>query len=146
MMQYRAAIRSTVQLLAGFTIGIILSGCLLLNDVNPISPISPYSRAWLGRDKAKPPANRAVVVFGVGLEKQYQYAVFPLHIDEYDIERQSITGNCWRYNKMDAVVPAIVGTHQYFAFDVKPGFYVFPGYLGYTEVPHKNVAFKVPAG
>ena len=47
---------------------------------------------------------------------------------------------------MDAVVPAIVGTHQYFAFDVMPGFYVFRGYLDYTEVPYKNVVFEVPDG
>jgi hypothetical protein len=64
-------------------------------------------------------------------------------MDEYSMEHQNITGNCWRSNYMEGKVPGIVGTRQYFAFDVKPGYYVAREFI---DASNKNVTFEVSAG
>lgn len=120
------------------TASMLLSGCLLLNDVNQVSTLSPS----IGETALQP--GRAIVIYGIGVQGQRKGEPrFGAQLDEYSVERQSITGNCWRYNKMEATVPAIAGTHQYFAFDVSPGYYVALAYLGQLD---RMTAFKVPPG
>ena len=111
-----------------------LSGCMLLNSVVQIHETKA----------AVPDINRSVVVFGIGVEGAWEYPRFAVVLDEYDIERQSITGNCWRYNKMQASVPKDSKTVRLFAFEVEPGYYSFSGFN-----PVKLVgpgAFSAPAG
>ena len=117
---------------------VLLSGCLLLNDVNSVPMLSPS----IGETALQP--ERAIVIYGIGIEGQHKgEPMFGAQLDEYSVERQSITGSCWRYNKMEATVPAIVGTHQYFAFEVSPGFYAARSYLSQLD---KMTAFEVPPG
>jgi len=109
---------------------LLLSGCLGLNDVKTLEL----------NFQGTPPADRAYVIVQLSVEESTQLEMF---IAEYSLERQDITGTCWRYNLMFPIVPAIGGTRQYFAFDVKPGHYV-P--LAYHDAMSKGIAFEVPAG
>ncbi|MBS0158074.1 MAG: hypothetical protein JSS26_05755 [Nitrospira sp.] len=122
-------------------INLLLSGCLLLNDVKPISIPDK-----LTGDRTMPVANRAVVILGLSVEGSgYNLYTHPfsIHTDEYSVEHQNITGNCWRYNYVEAKVTGIVGTRQYFAFNVKPGYYVARELFSASR---KNLVFEVPAG
>jgi len=111
-----------------------LSGCMLLNSVVRIPETT----------LATPDISRSVVIFGVGIEGAWEYPRFAVGLDEYDIERQSITGNCWRYNKMEASVPKDSRAVQRFAFEVEPGFYSFSGSNAATLVGPS--AFSVLGG
>ena len=115
-------------------------GCLQLSDATPINLHGPY----IG-NKNTPPPDRALVIVGLGVEgwlPDHQSA-FAATLYEYSLDRHAVMGNCWRNNRMEARVPAIVGTHEYFVFDVKPGAYVYAGITGTTM---KHLAFEVPAG
>lgn len=129
-------IRWTVHLLVSITFISLLSGCLGLNDVKPLG------LSFQGT----PPTGRAYAIVALSVEapqKQPLGHAFSIWIEEYSIERQDITGNCWRNNLMYPSVQPFGGTRQYFAFDVKPGYYAAIGYLG---TMHKQLAFEVPAG
>lgn len=111
-----------------------LPGCMTLNSVVRIQET----------ELAAPDINRSMVVFGVGVEGIWEHPQFAVVLDEYDIGLQSITGNCWRYNKMEASVPKDSRAVQRFAFEVKPGHYSFSGFNP-TKLVGPN-AFSVPAG
>lgn len=120
---------------------LLLSGCLGLNDVKAVP--MPYK---IKGKLMTPSADRAWVIFGLVAEGPGygdSSPAFSVHADEYSLDRQNITGNCWRYNHMGANIPRIVGTHQYFAFDVKPGYYVPREPLSALK---KHLVFEVPAG
>lgn len=93
---------------------------------------------------AAPDINHSVVIFGIGVEGAWEYPRFGVVLDEYDIERQSITGNCWRYNKMQASVPKDSRTVRLFAFEVEPGYYSFSGFNPVMLIGPN--AFSAPAG
>jgi hypothetical protein len=125
--------------LIGVPVALILfSGCLLLNDVNQVTSFD-YSRK-------EPKPGRSLVVYGIGIEGKGPWSNhgFGVALDEYDIQEQGITGNCWRFNRMIASIVGIVGTRQYFMFDVQPGHYVYSGFNG----PHhrQTWVFEVPLG
>jgi len=133
------------QVILLFMLSVPLSGCLLLNDVNSISAVYLMT----------PPPDRAIVIFGLSVEGEidphaatFNPGFFEIGLDEYSIEREHITGDCWRYNKMRAKVPGIMGTHQYFAFDVKPGYYVATRLIGLNnpKISRKSLVFEVPPG
>ena len=136
MILYRAPTRSAVQFLLAIIVA-ICSGCLGLNDVKPIGLAF----------KGMPPADRAYVIVGLSVEptqlKRLDY-MFSISVAEYSVERQDITGNCWRYNLMYPSVPPFGGTREYFAYDVKPGYYAVLDMLGASE--KQSLAFEVPAG
>jgi hypothetical protein len=111
-----------------------LSGCMLLNNVVRIAET----------EAAAPDINHSVVIFGIGVEGAWKYPRFAVVLDEYDIERQSITGNCWRYNKMEASVPKDSRAVQRFAFEVEPGYYSFSGFNAVKLVGPS--AFSASAG
>lgn len=139
MALWRWALCGTVHLAMSFSMVILFSGCLGLNDISSISTDS------FSRPTAK--IGRAIVLYGIGVEGKWDYPRFATVLDEYNFEQRSITGNCWRFNRMQESVPAIIGTRQYFIFDVKPGHYVYSGFNGARlrdsgEVP----TFEVPAG
>lgn len=110
-----------------------LSGCMLSNSVVRI----PETKV------EAPGISRSVVIFGVGVEGAWEYPRFAIVLDEYDIERQSITGNCWRYNKMEAFVQKDSKAVQRFAFEVEPGYYTFSGFNA-VKLAGPN-AFSAPA-
>lgn len=111
-----------------------LSGCMQFNNVVRIAET----------EATGPDISRSVVIFGIGVEGAWEYPRFAVGLDEYDIERQSITGNCWRYNRMAASVPKDSRAVQRFAFEVEPGYYSFSGFNAVKLVGPN--AFSVPAG
>jgi hypothetical protein len=118
-------------------IAMLLPGCaLLLNDVNSLSHVE------------SPRSYRSVVIYGI--ETRSGVPRFGVSFDEYDIERQRITGNCFRYNRMQARTPVRVGTMNYFVFDVAPGHYVYSAGSNLEELftpdVEKSKAFLIPAG
>ena len=135
------AFRWTVHLLVSITTIALLSGCLALNDVNQIST-DRFTRPT-------PKPGRALVMYGGGGEEQgsWSYPRFGVALDEYSVERQAITGNCWRFNRMFASVTAISGTREYFLFDVQPGFYTYSWFNGaQLTSSDKTLTFEVPPG
>jgi len=92
-----------------------------------------------------PRAGRAVIVYGVGVDGQWPHARYAVQLAEYDLERQAITGNCFRFNRVDADVPAAPSGIRYFAFDVPAGSWVYSPMNG-AELEGDPVAFRAPAG
>lgn len=92
-----------------------------------------------------PSANRAVIVYGVQVEGAWDYAGYQVQVAEYDIEKQNITGNCFRFNRAEAVVSSVPGAVRYFAFDVPAGHYVYSPFNG-ARMEGDSFAFEAPAG
>lgn len=95
-----------------------VTGCMLLNDTLRLADDMVLA----------PTRDRAVVVFGIAVEGAWNYPEFGVVIDEYNLEKKAITGNCWRYNRVHASVPKSSATVQLFAFDVAPGYYIFSAF------------------
>ena len=91
-----------------------MPGCLL-NSVHSIS------RA----PRTKPDRDHAIVVIGMGLDETWPYSEFQLTFPEYSVEKQSITGNCFHYNRIEATVPSTSAKVRYFAFEVPADAYVY---------------------
>ncbi len=96
-------------------------------------------------DKVRlPRRDRAVVIFGVAVEGARQYPRFSVVIDEYNVENNASTGNCWRYNRVQGTVPSNSAAARHFAFDVAPGYYIFSAFNG-VKLSGDNTFF-VPEG
>ncbi|MCC2957453.1 hypothetical protein LK542_17695 [Massilia sp. IC2-477] len=109
----------------------------LLNVACTFNSVKPLPAGGL------PSANRAVIVYGVQVEGVWDYAGFGVQIDEYDIEKQNITGNCFRFNRAVASVSSVPGPVRYFAFDVPPGHYGYSPFHA-TRFAGDFVAFEAP--
>jgi len=118
-----------------------LQGCLHLNSTEHLL------------DGNTPFFNRATVVYGVDVDVEgrwrltdvhWKHRTFGISLDEYNLEKQEITGNCWRYNKTNAIVSVDVPMPQYFAFDVPAGYYVH-GAFDWPKIK-PSIAFSVPKG
>lgn len=89
----------------------LLAGCLLLNDVTPLpSSIDPGEESTL-------------VLFGIRIDGAWGAPKFAQTLVEYDYSKQKMTGNCWRFNHIEAIADPKIVTVQYFAFVVPPGHY-----------------------
>ena len=110
----------------------LLSGCLGLNDVVRVTEPG-YS----------PPSNRSLVIVGAGMEGDWKALKFQIALHEYDMRLQSITGNCWSWNRVVAVTEKEI---EYFVFDVAPGFYAGGGGMAVFRGQASPLAFEVPAG
>lgn len=130
-----APAKRVLRLLVTGSAAAALSGCLF-NRVNPIPEGSTVS------DRA------TVILYGVKFAGTWTAPRYAIGIDEYDLERQNITGNCWSYNHMRASVPATPGPTIYFAFEVPAGYYAYSPFSGMVSgLPSgKSVAFSVPEG
>jgi hypothetical protein len=93
----------------------------------------------------KPGAERAVIVYGVGVDGPWPYPRYAVQLAEYSLEQQNITGNCFRFNRVDAAVTSTPSGIHYFAFDVAPGSYVYSPMNG-AQLNGDTVAFRVPSG
>jgi hypothetical protein len=69
----------------------LISSCLL----NSVSPITTAPRS-------RPDSGHAIVVIGMGLDVTWPYSEFQLTFPEYSVEKQSIAGNCFHYNRIEA--------------------------------------------
>jgi hypothetical protein len=108
-----------------------LSGCLLnsIHQVHYRTSIEPWE---------------AIVVVGVGLQAPWNYAGYSVSLDEYSLEKQKITGNCFHYNHIKATISSGQRDVKYFAFQVPAGVYVFSAFNA-TPPPHP-AAFIAPKG
>jgi hypothetical protein len=114
----------------------VLAGCTL-NSVRPLP-------AGASIDES-----RAVVVFGVGVEGEWNYAGYSAQLDEYDLRAQAITGNCFRFNRMNGTVPPTPGAVRYFSFDTPAGVYAYSAFNGARLAPETGAgtpAFAARAG
>lgn len=127
-----------IKLIICITCCLFLSSCLMLNDTRPLS------------DKFSLPNNpeRAVIVFGLKFEGDLGEKKYMVSLDEYDMDKQEITGGCWRYNHVKGEVRSPAAGIQYFAFDVRPGYYVFSAFNGGNSfLPlGKAHSYFIPAG
>lgn len=127
--------RRILENLAFLAIIITLSGCaLLLNSVELLT------------NGGETGAGRAVLVYGIAVEGIWRASRFAVSLDEYSLEEQKITGDCWRFNRTKASVEAIAGTEKYFAFDVPAGHYVYSGFNGHGSLSGSDRAFVVQEG
>jgi len=92
-----------------------------------------------------PRAGRAVIVYGVRVEGQWPYARYAVQLAEYSVERQAITGDCFRFNRVDAALPSTPAGIRYFAFEVPAGSWVYSPMNG-AQFEGDPVAFRAPAG
>jgi hypothetical protein len=113
------------------------SGCLL-NAVRPIKHDRPQ----------KPDSNHSIVVIGVGLDVPWPYKEFSAVLDEYSLEKQNITGNCFLYNRIESTRSSTPGPVTYFVFEVPASAYVYGGGNVNARLPASPNAsgFIAPAG
>ncbi|WP_224945896.1 hypothetical protein [Massilia sp. MS-15] len=93
----------------------------------------------------RPAAQRAVIVYGVQVAGHWPHAGYTVQLAEYDVGRQNITGDCWRFTRTEARVAPEPGGVSYFAFDVPPGHYVYSPFHG-APLAGPVLAFAAPAG
>lgn len=73
----------------------------------------------------EPDNGRAIVVYGIKVSGPWKYSAFSVELAEYDLVKQNITGNCFRFNRIKASIAPVAGDKKYFAFEVPAGFYVY---------------------
>jgi hypothetical protein len=116
-----------------------IPGCLL-NSVHSIG------RA----PRTKPDRAHAIVVIGMGLDVTWPYSEFNLTFPEYSVEKQSITGNCIHYNRIEATRPSIPAKVTYLAFEVPANAYVYLSPLDIVDTHQApspiGHAFMAPPG
>jgi hypothetical protein len=113
-----------------------IPGCLL-NSVHSIT------RA----PRTKPDAAHAIVVIGIGLDVTWPYAGFQLTFAEYSVAKQSITGNCFHYNRIEVTRPSIPSKVSYLAFEVPANAYVSLDLIDTPPAPPAiGHAFIAPPG
>ncbi len=88
---------------------------------------------------------RAILIYGLGVQGDWEHPRFGVTLDEYNVQSQNITGDCWRYNRTDASIPSAHGPVKYFAFDVAPGYYVYSAFNG-SPLESETPAFFAPVG
>jgi hypothetical protein len=117
---------------------LFLQGCLLLNSTEHL---------W---DGDTPFLNRTTIVYGVDVNVDASWRwidvnritkTFGVSLAEYNLEKQKITGNCWRYNTAEALVSSDAAMPQYFAFDVPDGYFAFD-----WPIIEPSIAFAAPKG
>jgi hypothetical protein len=134
--------RGVQQWIAELVVCAVIPGCLL-NSVQSIT------RA----PRTKPDTAHAFVVIGIGLDAMWPYTEFQVTLAEYSVEKQSITGNCFLYNRInatrriDATRTSIPTKVTYLAFEVPANVYV---YLDNPNAPlapsPTGHAFRAPPG
>jgi hypothetical protein len=113
-----------------------MPGCLL-NSVHPITRTPPRG----------PDAARAIVVIGLGLDVPWPYPRFQLTLDEYSVEKHTITGTCVHYNRIEITRPADPGNVTYLVYEVPANTYVYSGRnANATLASSAGLAFTVPPG
>lgn len=69
-------------------------------------------------------SRRSIIIYGIRVEGKWESPMFSVNLDEYDIQAQTITGNCFRFNHAEAMIPSIASNTQFFAFEVQSGYFV----------------------
>ena len=103
-----------LRLMAFVVVCVTVPGCLQ----NSVQRVTDTRRAH-------PDSAHSIVIVGVGLEAAWPFAAFSLALDEYSFEKHDITGNCFRYNHIEATRASNPAKVTYFAYRVPAGTYVF---------------------
>jgi hypothetical protein len=129
-------IRGVQKWIAVVLVCAVTPGCLL-NSVHSIS------RA----PRTKPDAAHTIVVIGIGLDVAWPYSELELTWAEYSVAKQSVTGNCFHYNRIDATRPSRPAKVTYLAFEVPSNVYVYLNNPNLQLSPSPDGhAFKAPPG
>lgn len=123
---------SSRYLLAPLAACVLLSGCLM-NSTRPL-PTGGTPSPW-----------RAVVVYGMGIEGDWDYPKLAVHLEEYSLTAQAATGNCMFFNQLQASIPAAPAPVRYVAFDVPAGNYVYSPFNS-AALNLATPAFTAPPG
>jgi hypothetical protein len=87
------------------------------------------------------------VVIGMGLDVTWPYTEFQLTFPEYSVEKQSIAGNCFHYNRIEAIRPSAPSNITYLAFEVPANVYVYLSNTSASFAPSPvGHAFIAPPG
>lgn len=92
-----------------------VTGCLL-NSVRQITT----------EPRSSPDSEHAIAVIGIGLDVTWPYTDFQLTLPEYSVKKQGMTGNCYHYNRIEAIHPSIPAKVTYLAFVVPANAYAYP--------------------
>ena len=103
---------------------------------NGVQPWSPQTAV---------PSARAIIVYGVAVQAPLKYPAFAVQLDEYDLAKQSISGNCISFNRTMASISSQQSVMKYFAFDVPAGHYVYSAF-NTARVEGQVLAFEARAG
>lgn len=88
-----------------------------------------------------PSDDRTTIVYGIRVDGPWAHQKFGVNLDEYDLNQQNISGNCFRFNRMEASVDSSAREMRYFEFDAKPGYYVYSVFNG-AQLRDKNMASR----
>lgn len=77
-------------------------------------------------------SDHAVVVVGVTISGSWAHEQFGVILDQYDVNKQLITGDCFHYDRLEALVPATPAPTRFLAFDVPSGNYIYSAFNGAT--------------
>src|SRR5579859_3203350 len=130
----RAAI---LRVIAVVIVYVTVPGCLQ-NSVHPITATRP----------PHPDSAHSIVVVGVGLDEAWPFAAFSLALDEYSFEKRDITGNCFRYNHIQATRASTPAKVTYFTYKVPAGAYVYSPFNGNARLAPSapGTGFIAPPG
>jgi hypothetical protein len=90
-------------------------------------------------------SDNAIVVVGVTVDGAWPHPQFGVVLDQYDVKAQAITGDCFGYNRVEAVVPATPAPTRFLAFDVPSGHYAYSAFNGGAFVG-RDQAFQALPG
>lgn len=114
----------------------VLSGLLSACGLNNVKK--------LNSDAAMSP-DRSVIIYGIRVEGKWDATMFSVNLDEYDLQSQRITGNCFRFNRTEAMVPSTEKSTQYFAFEVHHGHFVVSPFIN-ADRSISTTAFSAQKG
>lgn len=112
-----------------------LAGCV----VNAVKPLESSVSGI--------PGDHAIVVVGVTINGAWAHRQFEVILDQYDVTRQLITGDCFSYNRLEAVVPAAAAAAaptRFFAFDAPSGHYLYSAFNAATFAGNDQAFLALP--
>jgi hypothetical protein len=113
-----------------------IPGCLI-NSVHAITKAP----------RTKPDSAHAIVVIGIGVDVVSPLAEFGLALDEYSVDKQNITGNCFHYNRIEAAHPSNASKVVYLVYRVPANTYVYNRQPNGSLAPSSmGPAFIAPPG
>jgi hypothetical protein len=74
-------------------------------------------------DGDTPGTDAAIAIYGLRIEGNQ--TIFPMSLDAYNMQTGAANGDCFRWDRLQATTQQRTGNTQYFAFKVKPGYYVY---------------------
>ena len=109
-----------------------LAGCVA-NAVKPLDSSASAVRS-----------DHAIVIVGVTASGPWAHPQFGVILDQYDVNKQSIAGDCFSYDRLEAVVPAAAASTRFFAFEAPSGYYIYSAFNSATLVGNDQAFQALP--